>query len=150
MARNKHFRKDVIIARIIFAVLCALLIAAVVLVVSLLSNPSHEDKDSQKIESQQEDHDEDSQQMYESEEVTVDSETESESESETEETVYYVVPVTEVRFRSQPDTGSTTIEKIPAGTKTILMEELDGWYYVEYNGVFGYISADYAEIVLEN
>lgn len=145
MRKNKHFRSDVVLARVIFLGVCALIMAAIVFIVSLLLGPSEKDRDTENTEGQK------IEETQESEgNVTLDTEIESETESETEseaEIVYYVKPFTEVRFRAEPNTDSTTIAKIPEGTLILLIEELDGWFYVEYEGQQGYISADYAEII---
>ena len=51
-----------------------------------------------------------------------------------------------VRLRSGADTSTTAnvITEMNQGTFLLVEEKLDGWYKVAYNGVEGYVSADYA------
>ena len=145
MAKSKHFRKDVVMARIIFAILCIALIIGLVVLVSALSDSLKETEkpaDTQHSESQVED--------------TEDFDTETSEETQVEETeekepeVAYFVKITgNVNFRPEPSTGNTPYGKVPMGTKCKLIEELDGWFYIEYNGQKGYVSASYAHIVEE-
>ncbi len=151
MKKSKHFRKDVIIARVIFAIICVVIIVLICMGVSALVNSGKEDKNTEttQTESQME-----QENLIAHPDVEVGTESESTTEVETEsegedETTLYVVPTTEVRVRKEPNTTSTILHRIPAGTKTIFLEELEGWYKVEYNGEVGYISADYAEVVEE-
>lgn len=144
MKKSKHFRKDVIIARIIFAVLCLILIVLIGAGLSAISkklneNPNPTPQPSTQIETEQ---------TTQSSQDTQNAEMDPsiDDTQATEGTVYYAVPTTEVRLRKEPNTSCETITKIPAGTKVLLLEELEGWYKVTYEGNEGYISADYATI----
>ena len=143
MKKSKHFRKDVIIARIIFAVLC--LVVGILIgtgISALVKSTEKPANTEQRTETQK------TEAVY--PEVEIEPETEVETEAEPEvEVVLYVVPSTEVRVRKEPNTSCAILDRIPAGTKTLFLEELDGWYKVEHNGQVGYISADYAEVVEE-
>ena len=158
MIKSKHFRKDVIIARVIFLALCALVIAAVVWVVSLLTGPgktptppeseSSESSESSELESESESG---SESESESESET-ESTTEPESETPTDEPTKYYVQVTSTRnlnLRKEPNTTSEVLTSLPTGTKAELLEEIEGWYKINYKGRVGYISSDYAKIVEE-
>ena len=54
-----------------------------------------------------------------------------------------VVNASSLRLRSEPTLSSSTIAYIPNGTVVSVEEQLDGWYKVIYNGMTGYVSADY-------
>lgn len=151
MKKSKHFRKDVIIARIIAA---ALLIVLIVIISSLVSAITKTDGDKQKntqnISSENSQNISDYQpdvDMSENADSESTSESESESTSESENTSRYVRTTAQVKFRSEPNTDCTVLGLIDMGTEVELLEELNGWYKVSYNGQEGYISADYSRIV---
>lgn len=150
MAKSKHFRKDVITARIIFAALCILLIAGIIFVSSLFGS-SDEKEDSQSTESQvtESQQNDNWQQSEITSEDTESENTEAEEPVDDGEVVYYVQTTTQLRLRAEPNTDCEVLADIPAWNKAVLIEELDGWYYVEYNGQEGYLSADYSVIVEE-
>ncbi len=161
MKKSKHFRKDVIIARIIAALICIALIVVISSVVSMLIKSSKDtQKDTQRTESQYMDDEnelglepgiaEDSEFESESEsesEFVSESEMTSESESESESAEIYVRTTAQVKFRSEPNTNCAILGFINYGEQALLLEELNGWYKVLYNGQEGYISADYSRIV---
>lgn len=161
MKKSKHFRKDVIIARIIAALILIALIALIATAVSHFTKPSA-DKDSQNTQNtqdvnigNQDSEDEDTQnQNSEDQDDTSndDSNTQqgSENDSDTDVTEkIYVKTTTQVRLREEPNTSCTTLDRINGGTKLEVLETLEGWYKVSYNGQTGYVSADYAKIVEE-
>ena len=139
MKRSKHFRKDVIMARIIFAVLCILIGVLIWMGVNALLG-SGEEKNPPETETQAET-------PY----IPPVQDTEPETEPQTEEvqTIRYAKTTAQVRMRKEPNTNCEVILSVPANTKTDLIEEADGWYKVSYNGREGYIRADYIEIVEE-
>lgn len=144
MKRSKHFRKDVIIARIIFAILCILIGVLIGSGISALLKNADNKQDDPKPNTQIEteaDHTQDTQ--------STEVEPSIDNTETTPEILYFAVPETEIRLREQPNTDCVTLAKIPAGTKLPLVEELEGWYKVTYEGMEGYISADYASIVTE-
>lgn len=159
MKKSKHFRKDVIMARVIAGVIVVLLIALIVLGVSLLTKPSGNDKDTQSTQNTQNTQDVGNENV----EPEVDVETEYETESEAEETEVeseeesetvsdgktYVKTTTQVKLRKEPNTECATLDRIDGGTKLEVLETLDGWYKVIHNGQEGYVSADYANLVEE-
>lgn len=147
MKKSKHFRKDVILARVIFVALCIFIGVLIGTGISALNKRA--DKDMQ-LPSQNTQLENEVQDTPSSEEDSFEEEVqEPQTEQEEEDLVYYAVPITELRLREQPSTSSEVLAGIPAGTKVILIEELDGWYKVSYNGMEGYISADYATIETE-
>ena len=135
MKKSKHFRKDVILARIIAAVLLIVLIAILVFAGSLLSKSPDQDKDSQNTQNSQS-----------AKPGPQDSESESEeSETESEEKLY-VKTTTQIKLRKEANTNCATLDRIDGGTVLLVEEVLDGWYKVTYNGQTGYVSADYAKV----
>lgn len=154
MIKHKHFRKDVIMARVIFLAICVLAIAGIVWLVSLFIGPG---KNSDTSESNSSEYTGDSEPESESY-----SESESESESEimsgpdtpapTEEPTKRYIKVTSnknLNLREEPNTTCAVLTSLPTGTKAELLEELDGWYKIDYKGRVGYVSSDYAVIVEE-
>jgi len=140
MRKSKHFRKDVIIARIIFAILCILVVVLIWSGVSALMKSAEENNDEKEPNTQ-----------IQTEIDTQNTEQDPVIE-DTEDPVVmvsYAVPTTEIRLRQEPNTNCETLARIPAGTKLLLIEELEGWYKVSYEGMEGYISADYATIETE-
>lgn len=141
MKKSKHFRKDVIIARVIFAVGCILIITLLWLGISALLKP--QGNYSNPDENTQQDEQQDSQNMGNLEDET-DTGAGSEGDSEPEVTLSYVVTSAEVRLRQEPNTDSEILARITVNTDLLLLEELEGWYKVEFQGQIGYISAEFA------
>ena len=54
-----------------------------------------------------------------------------------------VVDASSLRLRSEPSLNSSTLAYLPDKTVVAVYEELDGWYKVVYNGLTGYVSAQY-------
>lgn len=138
MKKSKHFRKDVIMARIIFAVLCILICVLIWMGIKALIGSNNE-KEPPETETQTE-----TETFY----IPPVEETESQTE-EIVETIRYAKTTAQVRMRKEPNTTCEVILSVPANTKTDLIEEADGWYKVSYNGREGYIRADYIEVVEE-
>ena len=169
MIKSKHFRKDVIIARVIFLCLCILLIVGVWWLVSKLTGTSKPgDSESQHSESQNSEYlDSESERESESESVSeLESESESESaselESESESEVesetttesnplpkYVQVTARNLRLRAEPNTNCDTITSLDKGEKAQVLDYVDGWYKVSYKGNEGYLSADHVKAVEE-
>lgn len=139
MKKSKHFRKDVIIARVIFGILVIVIGVLIGIGVSKLTKNT-DNSDTQQTESQQTEI-YDVPQYEETEEVEV--------ETEVEEVVVYAKTTAQVRLRKEPNTNCEVVTSVPAGTKTLMLEDADGWYKVSYNGNEGYIRADYVEIIEE-
>lgn len=50
-----------------------------------------------------------------------------------------------LNLRAAPTTDSAVLAEVPDGTFLLVEEAADGWYKVVYNGVSGYVSADFTE-----
>ena len=159
MKKSKHFRKDVIMARVIAGVLVIVLIVLLVLAVSILTKSSGNNKDTQNTHNtqstentQKEELDVDISTEYETEsEFETESESEPESESESESDSVstdktYVITTSQIRLRKEPNTECATIELLEPDVKLEVLEKLDGWYKVSHNGQEGYVSATYVEV----
>lgn len=155
MRKSKHFRKDVIIARLIALVILIVLIWAISFIVSSLVKPSEgnsKNPESEYSEDQNAGND-DSEDIVpgdsESESTTEDSsESEKPVDSETQEPEErYVRTMARLNLRAEPNTGSTVLTVIEKDKDVLLLEELEGWYKVSFDGKEGYISATYAKIV---
>lgn len=49
-----------------------------------------------------------------------------------------------LRLRSEPNTGSSVLTKLPHNSQVDVIDQADaGWYHVSYKGMEGYVSADY-------
>ena len=141
MRKSKHFRKDVILARVIFGILCIVVGVLIGMGVSAIRDMSKEDnvKDTEQQQTQQ----------Y---EIPQFEDTEDETEEiiePVEEIVVYAKTTAKVNMRQEPNTNCAVLASVPAATKTLLVEEVDGWYKVIYNEKEGYIRADYIELVEE-
>lgn len=159
MKKSKHFRKDVIMARVIAGIILIVLIVLLVWGISLLTKSSGDDKNSQNSQKTENvvPGDQDSQQQ-ETEETSQIPESEEQSSEpgadENDDTIYipdkvYVETTTQVRLRKEPNTSCATLERINGGTKLEVLETLEGWYKVVYDGQEGYVSATYTKIVEE-
>lgn len=137
---KKSHRKDVIIARVIFAVICIVLIAIIVSVVLLVSGRrSHSaNTQSQQEETQQT-------QVQNLPPVTDNSDLPpvTENVEESEETTQVVWTNSAVNFREEPNTDCSIISVLETGTQLELLGEELGWVKVSYNGQEGYVSTDY-------
>ena len=140
MKKSKHFRKDVILARVIFAILCIVIIALISMGVSALKKTLN-NGNTEETEPQT--------QQYEIPEFE-DTEVATEVEEELiEEIVVYAKTTAKVNMRVEPNTNCEVLASVPAATKMSMIEEVDGWYKVVYEEKEGYIRADYIELVEE-
>lgn len=160
MKKSKHFRKDVIMARVIAGIILIVLIVLLVWGISLLTKSSGDDKNSQNSQNTEQTQNDDigiSDTQQDTEDVQI---PESEEQSdvsgpdENDDTIYipdkvYVETTTQVRLRKEPNTSCATLDRINEGTKLEVLETLDGWYKVVYDGQEGYVSATYTKIVEE-
>lgn len=133
MKRSKHFRKDVVIARVIFCVICAVILALVTSVVTtLLENK----KDSEAKDSETE--------HFVSESTILDTEPDTEIETDSQQEKQYVIATVNVKLRKEPNTNCEVIATVNGGDRLLLLEEQAGWYKVLYQEKEGFVSADYA------
>lgn len=128
-------RKDVIIARAIFAAMCVAIIAIITTVIVMVVNSGKGD---------------------ESDKALASSETEDQKGS-----VYVVEPGTEhtvveevyakttdsVNLREKPEKTGKKIKVLPAGTKVQVLSEDNGWTEVLCDEQTGYISSEFLKIV---
>ncbi len=133
MKRSKHFRKDVVIARVIFCVICAVILALVTSVVTtLLENK----KDSEAKDSETE--------HFVSESTILDTAPDTEIETDSQQEKQYVIATVNVKLRKEPNTNCEVIATVNGGDRLLLLEEQAGWYKVLYQEKEGFVSADYA------
>ena len=131
---KKSHRKDVIIARVIFAVVLLLLIALIVGAVIMIRGHMAE-KSAQ--ESQGVIVTENSQEQQ----PVVDTQT-----SEPEITTDPVVQTTTgVNLRKEPNTECEVLTVLDQGTMLELIGEEDGWAVVDYQGQIGYVKIEYLQ-----
>jgi uncharacterized protein YgiM (DUF1202 family) len=132
---KKSHRKDVIIARIIFAVLCLLLIALIAFVITLFRGKAADNAGDTQT----------SQTTSQLPPVTENPDLPPVTENpvETEEGDTYVWTSDGVNLRSEPNTSCEVLAVLGSGTQLILLGEEDGWVHVSFNGQEGYISTDY-------
>lgn len=140
---KKSHRKDVIIARVIFAVVLLLLIALIVGAVIMIWGHMAE-KSAQ--ESQGVIVTENSQEQQ----PVVDTQT-SEPEITTEDTQALnpvVQTTTGVNLRKEPNTECEVLTVLDQGTMLELIGEEDGWAVVDYQGQIGYVKIEYLQEVM--
>lgn len=56
------------------------------------------------------------------------------------------VDASSLRLRSEANTSSSTLKYLSNGAKLDVLQTLDGWYKVSYNGTTGFVSADYVKV----
>ena len=57
-----------------------------------------------------------------------------------------VVTATALNIRARPNTNSQILTTVPQGTTLNILGSADGWYTVNYNGITGYVSAQYVNV----
>ena len=140
---KKSHRKDVIIARVIFAVVLLLLIALIVGAVIMIRGHMAE-KSAQ--ESQGVIVTENSQEQQ----PVVDTQT-SEPEITTEDTQApnpVVQTTTGGNLRKEPNTECEVLTVLDQGTMLELIGEEDGWAVVDYQGQIGYVKIEYLQEIM--
>ena len=153
MKKSKHYRKDVIMARIIFAIFCVAIVVLLVVGAMELVKKINPQKEPNTQENTQ---NENTQNVFpntsepDTEETEIGSEifgTEDESESQPEDEEIYGKTIVDLNLRTEPNTSCEVITTIPEGGEVLLLEDLnDGWYRVFYDGNEGYVSAKYIRI----
>ena len=132
---KKSHRKDVIIARIIFAAMCVALVAIIIGLVMLV-RAQKSDKATQQMAQ--------TQTQTQSEEWVPDV-VEPETQTQTSEVVEMTSMWTTdgVNLRSEPNTDSAVVTVLGVGTQVRMIGEEDGWVKVSFNDQEGYIRADF-------
>ena len=132
---KKSHRKDVIIARIIFAAMCVALVAIIIGLVMLV-RAHKSDKATQQMEQTQ---------TQTQREEWVPDVVEPETQTQTSEVVEmtYMWTTDGVNLRSEPNTDSAVVTVLGVGTQVRMIGEEDGWVKVSFNDQEGYIRADF-------
>lgn len=132
---KKSHRKDVIIARIIFAAMCVALVAIIIGLVMLV-RAHKSDKATQQMEQTQ---------TQTQREEWVPDVVEPETQTQTPEVVEmtYMWTTDGVNLRSEPNTDSAVVTVLGVGTQVRMIGEEDGWVKVSFNDQEGYIRADF-------
>ena len=133
-------RKDVIIARLIFAAICLFLIALIATIVITITSKGGEKKEQDKTQQ------------------NVASESEADSDSDTEiGAIYlpqqttegtektYVTTTSSVNMREKPDKNANIVTVIAQDVKLEFVSEDNGWAQVIFQGQTGYVSSDYVK-----
>lgn len=159
MIKSKHFRKDVIMARVIVLVAALALIIGVCCLASALTKPKDNGDTPGSSELELPSSEKESESDSEPESVTepeTNTEPETGSEPDTDQptetpTKYYVQATAKdgLNVRKEPNTNCAVLGTLANGTKVELVEELDGWYKIIYEGKEGYISSKYSKVVEE-
>lgn len=53
----------------------------------------------------------------------------------------------ELNLRNYPTVSAAAIVQIPNGASVTILGEYDGWYTVEYNGLYGFVYSDFVTLV---
>lgn len=132
---KKSHRKDVIIARIIFAAMCIALIAIIIGVVSLINSHRGNKADTQTQ----------TQQTESMEPGTLNPELPpvSDDAQGTENDTVYVWTTTGVNLRSEPNTDCQIVSVLDAETQLEVLSDEGEWLKVSYNGTEGYVSSEF-------
>ena len=159
MKKSKHFRKDVIQARIIAGVLLIVIIVLLVWGISILTKESKDDKDNQNspntehiqdvIPEHQDTENLEAESQQNSETQNSEDKTDVNDETTFEPVKVFVEVTAQLRLRKEPNTNCVALDSIDKGTKIEVLETLNGWYKVNYKGKDGYISANYTKVVEE-
>lgn len=131
---KKSHRKDVMIARIIFAAMCIALIAIIAGVVMLVR--AHRSKPTPNQVTQQT-----QSQMQDTTRNDVIDVPDTQDTQVAEMT--YMWTTDGVNLRSEPNTDCDVVTILEMGTQVRLIGEEDGWVKVSYNDQEGYIRADF-------
>ena len=131
---KKSHRKDVMIARIIFAAMCIALIAIIAGVVMLVR--AHRSKPTPNQVTQQT-----QSQMQDTTRNDVIDVPDTQDTQVAEMT--YMCTTDGVNLRSEPNTDCDVVTILEMGTQVRMIGEEDGWVKVSYNDQEGYIRADF-------
>ena len=130
-------RKDVIIARIIFACICIALIAIIVSVIILISSHTKKKQEPKETETQTEQESE-SEEIYEDIPVVTPDQNEAQQKD-------IVKTTSSVNLRANADKDSDVLIVVPEGIELLVFSEENGWAQVEYAGYSGYVYTEYIQ-----
>ncbi|MCD7709473.1 MAG: SH3 domain-containing protein [Clostridiales bacterium] len=145
---KKAYRKDVIIARVVFVAFC--LVIAMLIVCAVIFARNHMAQKQAEVQETQ------TQTQTETEETQQQAEQDTEEEApdieeeQQEETTPLAVTTADVNLRTEPNTSCEVITVIPKGTQVEFLGEEDGWASVNYGDETGYVSTDYIEEVTDS
>ena len=122
-------RKDVIIARLIFAAICLFLIALIATIVITVTSKGGKKKEQDKVQQ----NDTEIGAIYLPQQTT----------EGTEKT--YVTTTSSVNMREKPDKNANIINVIGPDVKIEFVSEDNGWTQVIFQGQTGYVSSDYVK-----
>ena len=122
-------RKDVIIARLIFAAICLFLIALIATIVITVTSKGGKKKEQDKV-----------QQNAVSESAIYLPQQTTEGTEKT-----YVTTTSSVNMREKPDKNANIINVIGPDVKIEFVSEDNGWTQVIFQGQTGYVSSDYVK-----
>ncbi len=143
-------RKDVIIARIIFAFMClalVVIIAAVIMTVSSHRKAAKLEAELQQLQEETKQQEEQAEQPNQVDQSTEDFGYVVTPPEEEPVMEVYVRATANVNLRTEASTESEVILTIDSGTEMVLVSEENGWALVSYDGQTGYVSADFIENV---
>ena len=133
---KKSHRKDVIIARIIFAIMCIVLVVIIIGVVILVRDHKSDvapKTDTQQTQSQVVD-------VIPSEVIDV---PDTQADGTEDVGLTYMWTTDGVNLRSEPNTDCSVVTVLEMGTQVRMIGEEDGWVKVSYNDQEGYIRSDF-------
>lgn len=150
---KKSHRKDVILARIIFAIFCLVVITLIAGLVLFIKSKmkSNEPTESQITVVSQESETQGNvfPEIDETQPTEEDTQQELPETQDTEVVEVTMKTTTGVNLRSEPSTSGQVLTVLVQGTTLKMLGEENGWAKVDYQGQSGYVSLDYLEEVLE-
>lgn len=150
---KKSHRKDVILARIIFAIFCLVVITLIAGLVLFIKSKmkSNEPTESQITVVSQESETQGNvfPEIDETQPTEEDTQQELPEAQDTEVVEVTMKTTTGVNLRSEPSTSGQVLTVLVQGTTLKMLGEENGWAKVDYQGQSGYVSLDYLEEVLE-
>lgn len=138
-------RKDVIIARLIFAAICIFIIAGITAIVVTITS-KHSKKNN--IDDTQQNVSSESETSADTEIGTIYLPQSSTENTETETT--YVTTTNSVNMREKPDKNAAIITVIGPDVKLEYLSEDNGWTEVKFQDQTGYVSSDYVKSSLQD
>lgn len=139
---KKNHKREILLARMIFAGFLVLIAMAIALAVMLIS--SHMGRDVTKEPKTSEKASTVTEKTTETDVVQVPKETETQKATEEQtEAVVLRWTTSNVNFRKKASTEGDVIETLDKGVEVEWLEESDGWVQIRYDGKEGYVRADY-------
>lgn len=143
---KKSHRKDVIVARIVFAVFCLLLILAIAGAVLLIRGHLNDKKNAGESQSQSQETETQGESVH-GENAGAATPDVTPEPSQEPEPKPIMRTTTAVNMREEPNTDCEVITVLEEGTMLEMLGEEAGWAFVDVSGQTGYVSLDYLEEV---